>query len=130
MKVAMPLACAILLLAGCFSLDTAVSASTGDEHVVVSNYGWKLFNCIPLCCGNATKPGDRLGPWAFLRNDVTMEKLQERFMAHAKSRGRSIEGLTYHNYETVLFNIPFTQIPVPLPYVLCFRELQLSGVLK
>ena len=124
------LACCLSPLAGCFSIDTAISATTGDEHVVVSNYGWTLFNCIPLCCGNATKEDSRFGPWAFLRNDVTMEKLQNRFMDYAKSRGRELENLTYHSYATVLFNIPFTQIPVPLPYVVCFRELQLSGVVK
>ncbi|MCR5752931.1 MAG: hypothetical protein K6G91_13325 [Kiritimatiellae bacterium] len=123
-------ASSLALLAGCFSVDTATCTSTGDEHVVVSNYGWTLFNCIPLCCGNATKREDRFGPWAFFRNDVTMEKLQNRFMDYAKARGRELECLTYHKYETVLFNIPFTQIPVPLPYIVCFRELQLSGVVK
>jgi hypothetical protein len=30
----------------------------------------------------------------------------------------------------VLFEIPGTDFPIPLPYILTYREIQLSGVLK
>ena len=119
-----------LSLAGCFSLDSSRDPATGNEHVLVSNYGWRLFNCIPLFCGNAYNGRDQLGPWAFFRDDVTLEKIQGRFMDYAKENGRTISDLSYHNYETVLFTIPSTAIPIPIPYIVCYREIQLSGVVK
>ena len=121
---------AALSLSGCFSLDSSRDPATGDEHVLVSNYGWRLFNSIPLFCGNAYNGRDQLGPWAFFRDDVTMDKIQGRFMDYAKSNGTTIKDLTYHNYETVLFTIPSTAIPIPIPYIICYREIQLSGVVK
>ena len=121
--------CAVTL-AGCFSVDTARSATAGRTHVLVSNSGWRLFNVIPLCCGNAAPEAERLGPWAFFRDDVTLDKVQGRFMEVAQERGLEPQDLVYRNIDNVLFNIPFVSIPVPLPYLLCYREIQLSGVLK
>ena len=51
-------------------------------------------------------------------------------MEYAQARGASVQDLVYNNYDNVLFSIPFTNIPVPIPYLLCYREIQLSGVLK
>lgn len=120
-------------LSGCFSFDTAVSVRTNEEHIHVENYGWRLFNCIPLTCGNATDPasGSHYGPWAFFRDDVTMDKLQRRMTDYAAMHsGKTLTDLTYHNYDTIFVSIPFTSIPIPVPYVVCYREIQLSGVLK
>ena len=65
-------------LAGCFSLETARINTNGREHVLASNYGWYLFHCIPLACGNASK--DPWFPWVLFRDDVTLDKIQSRFM--------------------------------------------------
>ncbi len=122
---------ATLCLTGCFSLDTATSKVTGEEHVVVSNYGWRIFGVIPIFCGNATSEKDgRAGEWAFFRDDVTMDKLQRRFLDYASVSGREIDDLTYHNYDTIFMTIPWTGIPIPIPYVICYREIQISGVLR
>lgn len=117
---------------GCCSMDYTVSPSTGNEHVLVSNYGWKLFNCIPLVCGNATDPQspNYFGPWAFFRDDVTMDKIQARLTTLAAAHGKTPANLFYHNYDTVFISIPFADVPIPIPYVVCYREIQLSGVLK
>jgi hypothetical protein len=120
--------CVTLCLTGCFSLDTATLSMTGEEHVVVRNYGWKLFNCVPIVCSNASK--DYVLPWAFFRDDVTMDKVQYRFMDYAKNKGVEISDLKYTYYDTVLFNLPIVQYPLPIPYLLCYREIQLSGNLK
>lgn len=119
-----------LALSGCFTIDTSRSTHTGEQHLVVSNYGWRLFYFIPLCCGNATPEKDRLGPWAFFRNDVTLEKVQSRFFETANQLDGSATDLTYCNNETVIFDIPFTNIPFPIPYFICYREIQLSGVVR
>lgn len=120
--------CAASLLSGCFSVNTAISPQSGEEHVVVRNYGWVLFNCIPLVCGNSAK--DASSPWAFFRNDVTMDKIQAHFMDYAVRCGKRPEDLKYTDYDSVLFDIPFVQFPLPIPYIICYREIQLSGNLR
>lgn len=122
---------ATCMLTGCFSIDSAVSQTSGEEHVIVANFGWRLFNVFPLFCGNATSEQEgRIGPFAFFRDDVTMDKVQERFYEYANERGKTPDTVVYHTYDSVLFDVPFTQIPVPIPYLFCFREIQISGVIK
>ena len=127
-----------VLLAGCYSMDVATTRSLTEsalssvdsspmEHAVVSNYGWYLFNCIPLACGNAT-PG-AIFPWKFFSNQVTSELLHDRLMAHAASKDADVRDLTFFRDEKVIFDLPGTDLPLPIPYVLCFREIQFSGVL-
>ncbi len=120
-------------LSGCFSFDSNVSVQTGEEHVLVSNFGWRLFNCIPIACGNATDPagGKRFGPWAFFRDDVTMDKIQKRLADYAATRPeKELTSLAYHNYDTLFVSIPYTEVPIPIPYIVTYREIQLSGVMK
>ncbi len=113
---------------GCFSVDSAVGGVSEEEYVVVRNYGWKAFKYIPLVCGNATE--DAWFPWVVLRDDITMDKIQKRFMDHAGKRGKTAVNLKYTDYDTVMFNLPLVQYPLPIPYLLCYREIQLSGTLK
>ena len=129
---------AVFLLAGCYSMDISSnkaishpSSSSNEvaraEHVVVSNYGWYLFNAIPLACGNADR--DAKFPWKFFRNHVTSSLLHDRMMEYARKQGADVGELTFFRDEQVFFSIPGSQFPVPIPYVLCFREIQFSGVL-
>ena len=117
-----------LALAGCFSLETAELTKCGDENLLVTNYGWYLFNVLPVATGNAVEGA--LSPTVFFRNDVTMDKVQKRAQRYADKKGKRLSDLAYHNHSSVMFNIPGTDFPVPIPYVLTFREIQLSGVLK
>ncbi len=114
--------------AGCFSVDSAVSTHSGEEFVVVRNYGWSAFKHIPLVCGNASE--DAWLPWAFFRDDITMDKVQKRFMDHAGKLGKTPVDIRYTDYDTVMFNVPLVQYPLPIPYLLCYREIQISGALK
>ena len=114
-------------LTGCFSIEAARTPG-GERHVLVSNYGWYLFNWLPLACGNADPNGST--PWVLFRDDVTMDKVQQRFSDYRTACGVSIVNLNYHNQEDVLLNLPGTDIPLPLPYVITYREVQLSGVVK
>ena len=125
-----------VLLAGCYSMDvattdslkgSALSSTDGRpiEHVVVSNYGWYLFNWIPITCGNAT-PGATF-PWKFFSNQVTSDLLHDRMMAHAAAKNADVKDLVFFRDEKVFFNVP--NFPIPIPYVLCYREIQFSGVL-
>ena len=127
-----------ILFAGCFSMDIATTSSLKKsalapedgnprEHVVVSNYGWYLFNWIPLACGNAT-PGASF-PWKFFSNQVTANLLHDRMMAHAAAQNADVRDLAFFRDEKVIFDLPGTDFPLPIPYVLCYREIQFSGTL-
>ena len=112
---------ATMCLTGCFSLDSARLPS-GDEHVVMRNYGWKLFNWIPLACGNASE--DPSCAFVLFRDDITQEKVQSRFAKYAN--GRQIESLACHTDDSVFFDF----FGFNIPYVLCYREVSFSGTLK
>ena len=117
-----------VFLAGCFSIENGRLKSSGEEQVLVSNYGWYLFHFIPIACGNASEGA--VTPWVLFRNDVTMDKVQKRFFSYADTRENiKAEDLSYRTYESVLFEIPGSNIPIPLPYILSYKEIQLSGVL-
>ena len=142
---------AVLLLAGCYSMDVATNdaldgplAKTEDvaaaqaskdggrssrhvEHVVVSNYGWYLFNYVPLACGN-TMP-DAVLPWALFSDHVSSRLLHDKLMKYAASRRANVKELAFFRDEQVFFNVPGTKFTFPIPYLLCFREIQFSGIL-
>jgi hypothetical protein len=50
-------------------------------------------------------------------------------MEYAMERNATVKELTFFRDEQVFFNVPGTQFPIPIPYVLCFREVQFSGIL-
>lgn len=127
---------ALAIFAGCYSMDIATTDSLKGsalskeddkplEHVVVSNYGWFLFNTVPLVCGNAA-PGASF-PWRFFSNHVTAELLHDRLMAHAAAIDANARNLVFIRNENVLLNIPTFQSPIP--YLITYKEIQFSAVL-
>ena len=108
-------------------MERAPIEQIGGEQLLASNYGWYLFDLVPLACGNAK--ADRWTPWVLFRDDVTMDKVQRRFTAYADEHGCDVEDMTYRNRESVMFEIPGLNFPLPVPYFLTYHEIQLSGVL-
>ena len=120
--------CATFCLTGCFTIDHAQVLRTGEEHMLVSNYGWYLFHFIPVACGNASE--SRWFPWVHFRDDVTMDKIQHRFISTANELGRpKVRDLAYTTRESVMLEIPGLNLPLPIPYLLTYREIQLSGIM-
>ena len=129
---------AFLMLAGCYSMDVASNSAlnpdparkntaVATEHVVVSNYGWYLFNTIPLACGNAMP--DAVLPWRFFSDQVSSKLLHDRMMSYAARRHADVRDLVFFRDEEVFFTLPGLAYPLPIPYLLCFREEQFSCVL-
>ena len=131
---------ALLGLSGCFSFETSpIGGGTADglrlpasagapvEHVVVANNGWFLFNFIPVACGNTAD--DATLPWKFFRNSVHERVLHDRITKYAAERQCDLEELNVFNDEQVLLTLPGSSFPIPIPYVITYRELQISGVL-
>lgn len=126
------------MLGGCFSMDVATNAALRDselvenrskpiEHVLISNYGWYLFNCIPIVCGDAT-PGAGF-PWKFFSNHVDPVILHDRMMKHANEKNADVKSLVLSRDEQVFFDLPGSDIPCPIPFLVCYHEIQISGVL-
>ncbi len=129
---------ALSLCSGCFTMATATNDSlkrshhsgmsgTPVEHIVVSNYGWYLFNCIPLVCGNAKKGASF--PWTFFKDEVTSDIVQNRLTDYAARKGKNLAELNLYINDNVLFEVPGTSIPIPMPYVLCYHERLVSALL-
>lgn len=102
-----------LCLTGCLSTQVSKSELTGEEHIFVSDYGWKLFNAFPL-----------------FRSDITLERVESALADEAARRGKTATGLTSHRFDNIMFDIPLLVITIPVPYVVCYHEIQLSGVLQ
>ena len=96
-------------------MTTEVSKSEvcGTEHIFVNDYGWKLFNWLPI-----------------FRSDITLERVQKELMTEANRRGKVATDLTYHTSDRVSFDIPLLVITLPIPYIICYHSVQLSGVLQ
>lgn len=105
--------CGTLCLTGCMSTEVSKSEVCGTEHIFVSDFGWKLFNWIPI-----------------FRSDITLERVQKELMAESSRRGKVATDLTVHTYDKVTFDIPLVVITIPIPYIICYHEIQVSGVLK
>ena len=111
-----------LCLTGCFTVDTApLRPGTGD-HVVMNNYGWKFFDWIPLFCGNADENGAT--GFVLFRDDVTIEKIQARMAKYAN--GRTVECPVYDYVDTQFLSL----FGIPIPYVITYKEITLSGTVK
>ena len=95
------------------STEVSKSEVCGTEHIFVEDYGWKLLNWIPL----------------FL-SDITLERVQKELLAESARRGKIATDLIYHTNDRVSFDIPLVVVTIPIPYILCYHEIQISGVLQ
>lgn len=111
-------------------MEATTSEISGQEHVLIRNRCWKLFNFIPLVSGNATNPDKFHSPVVLFRDDTEINKIQRCMSDYARKRRRRAEDLVYHEHESVIFDLPLINIPIPIPYVFCSHDIQLSGVMK
>ena len=102
-----------MCLTGCLSTEVSKSETDGTEHIFVADYGWKLFNAFPL-----------------FRSDITLERVQQAMNEEASRRGKVATDLTCHRFDNIMFDLPLLVITFPVPYILCYHEIQLSGVLQ
>ena len=121
---------------GCYSFDTSpmpvseYDTLAGDnglpkEHVIVENYGWYLFNVIPLVTGNVReKTRESI---VFFRDDVTLSKLQNNLTKYAKQKGCRCADLTVdYNATCMLSMVPYVGTTFG---ILWYKELQISSTL-
>lgn len=115
---------ALALCAGCYSVEIAESPVLGAEsagHVTVSNYGWTLFGCVPLVCGNAN--AGSWCPFTFFWNDLRPEQAKARLDAVAAERNAVETDVWYLGTNDVLFDAYYS----PVPWIIVYKEVNLSA---
>lgn len=117
------------LTTGCFTVDSGTSALLApgaDEHVIVRNYGWNLFGCVPLVCGNA----DVESFWGstFFSDEVTLDVVHEVLARHAAAGGREIRDVVALDDRQALF-VPFSISYIPIPWIVQYKEVNVSATL-
>lgn len=113
-------------LTGCFSVDIAASPVLGpqvEEHVVVCNYGWNLFGCLPLVCGNENR--DSWCPFTFFKDEVSLDLAYAQVAARAKRTGCKVSDLVVNDDRCVMFDCFY----VVVPWVIQYKEVNLSALL-
>lgn len=138
MKRLMMAACITGACAGCYSFHGASSPAlsqcraAGDgravvEHVLVQNSGWFLFHRLPIVVGNVE---DRWYlPWTFFRNDVSLSVVEGVLASYARSKGLDVVHEQVIDDDCTVFEVPFVNFPVALPWILTYRETEVSAVL-
>ena len=132
-------ACALALLvltAGCVSVQKTNrvalagvtiqgTAGTPTEHIHVSNFGYYLFNCIPICCGNTAS--DRHGNTIWFSDEVTLAKTQDIMLDQVHDRNYRMTEIQPQTKSTCFFStIPYVGTTFG---ILWYKEVQMSAVL-
>ena len=129
---------AVLATAGCYTNDSVspehikglgVVGSNGEfvEHCHICNSGWYLFDRIPLACGD-TDPNSLLGV-AFFSDQVRTDVITRIFNDRVRSTNTKPADVVTIVNDLVTFEVPGVSFPLILPYIICYREVQISGVL-
>ena len=113
-----------LMLCGCFSVKVASSPVLGEDvksHVTVDNYGWYLFGCLPLACGN-----EKLDSWcafSLFRDEVRPEIAYGKLKDVATRKNCEIRDFRMINDNDVLFNF----FDFNIPWVIVTKEVRISA---
>lgn len=112
------------VLSGCYTVASVSSPVLGPDvvaHVSLNNYGWKLFGCIPLVCGNAHE--DSWCGSAFFRNDLDPEIAKRKLEKLACEADAVPTDVRFYDDDDVLFNVYYA----PIPWIIVYREVSLSA---
>ena len=93
-------------------------------HAVVSNYGWYLFDSVPLVCGNPDSSS--CWAWTFFDDEVTTEAVQGDLTRYAARQNCELLDINFYRDSTCMLPIPYVNTTFG---ILWYREVQVSGVL-
>lgn len=131
-------AAAFAAASGCVSVDkcpaekfAGMSINGTDAkpvgHIVVSNFGYYLFDLFPLVSGNANK--ERWFPFRLFSDHVKLPKMQSLLADEVqKHHGLEIADLASHYDAAPCFSVSLDPKSL-LGMFFCYREVQLSAVL-
>ena len=113
-----------LMLCGCFSVKVASSPVLGEDvksHVTVDNYGWYLFGCVPLACGN-----EKLDSWcafSLFCDEVRPEIAYGKLKDVAARENCEIRDFRMVNDNDVLFDF----FGYNIPWIVVTKEVKISA---
>jgi hypothetical protein len=119
----------VLFFTGCMSIERSASEYVmagkhvvPGEQVLISNYGYYLFGCIPLFTGSASGRGT-----AFFRDDATLDKTQKYLSNLADEEGAAVVHIQPMVNSTCSFSvIPYIGSTLGLVW---YKEIQLSATI-
>ena len=127
MKLPYPALIGALALSGCFALEPAkappVLGEDAVEHVIVYNYGWNLFGCLPVVCGNDNE--ESWCPFTFFRDEVRLDLAQAKLFNRAESLGCDVRDYAVLKDRDVFFDFYYA----PIPWVIQYKEVNCSATL-
>lgn len=97
------------------------------EHYQIQNYGWYLFDTLPIICGDLDK--DAKLCFTLFSDQVRTDLLTKEFNDRVRETGTRPVCVNTLNTDLKTFEIPGISFPLILPYIICYREVQISGVL-
>lgn len=109
------------------NLEYAEGGGRVVEHYQIQNYGWYLFNSIPLVCGDTDH--DAIICFSLFRDRVRTDLLTDELNRHARKVGAVPRCVATLNTDHVSIQIPGTTFPLVFPYIICYREVQISALL-
>lgn len=113
-------------LVGCYTVESGKApracGENVDEHVIAYNYGWNLFGCIPIVCGNANT--DSWCPFTFFKDEVTHDAVLGGLKRHAAERNSRLSEVTCLDDKTVFFDFYYA----PLPWIIQYKEVNYSAM--
>ena len=115
---------ASFVLGGCFSVEVASSPCLGEgveKHVLVRNYGWYLFGCVPLACGNARL--DSWCPFSVLCDEVQPSIVHEKLKDVVNKHDCKIVDFHIIDDDDVLFEAYY----ITLPWVVVRKDVSISA---
>ena len=123
----LPVLCLVLSLSACAVVNVATVDQLNEQqlapdttavaHIQARNWGWYLFNFIPLVSGNLNSPGFPQFP-AFFRNNVEVELVVDLVTAKSRELGATMTtDLQSNDYSRWR----------PLTLVLWLRDIEVSG---
>ena len=113
-----------LLLTGCFTVNEASSPVLGGDvvkHVTSENYGWYLFGCLPLFCGNENL--DSWCPFSVFCDEVTPEIVYSKLEAVAERDDCLMDDVHTLADNDVLFETYY----VTLPWLVVYKNVSFSA---
>lgn len=126
-----------LALTGCVSVHKTGSESFGPltiagtvekphEHVVVSNFGYYLFDIFPIICGDTDR--DAKIPVSFFHDKVRLENVQSVMLREVKNTDCDLVNYTTSAHSDPCFSISMDPKCL-LGLLFCYREVQQSAIL-
>ena len=101
------------------------SPGTPVQHVHVSNYGYYLFNCIPIFCGNTAT--DFRGDPVWFSDEVTLARVQGIVLEEVRNRKCQVADIQPYTRSTCFFSaIPYVGTTFGIVW---FKEVQMSAAL-